>query len=100
VQITPRRVYVTTLLNPKALVVGFILVPAPMAEDFLSKLCLFFLTVPLIAAGWFGAGRMAGRTGSPARMLAIQRLASVCLTVLSGTLFVAAVGCDQSVIRV
>lgn len=87
--VTPGRVYVTTVLNPKAFVVGLIFIPAPAEADFLPRLGLFFLAVPLIAAVWSMGGAMAAGQGSARRTLAIQRAASVCLTVLSGTLIAA-----------
>ncbi|HZU62343.1 MAG TPA: hypothetical protein VFF98_01560 [Novosphingobium sp.] len=85
-RVTRRSVGLTTLLNPKALVVGLILIPAPGRPDFLPRLALFFLVVPLVALVWSGGGALAGRHGSPARTRLIQRLASICLMVLSASL--------------
>lgn len=40
-----RRIYVTTMLNPKALIFGLVLLPAPQAAEFPARLAIFILLV-------------------------------------------------------
>jgi threonine/homoserine/homoserine lactone efflux protein len=76
--ITAKRVYVTTVLNPKALIIALVLLPAPAAPDFLSRLALFCLTAASLALTWGGAGTLArSASGGEGRMQVIQRAASV-----------------------
>ena len=55
--VTARRVLVTTLLNPKALVFGLALIPAAPALP--VALAGFAGMVATVAAGWAGAGALA-----------------------------------------
>lgn len=79
-----RRIYVTTLLNPKALIFGLILLPAPGNAQFLPKLALFCLMVAGVALIWGSAGRLTqlGDNGGR-RLLVVQRLASGWLALVS-----------------
>lgn len=89
--VTARRIYVTTLLNPKALVFGLVLLPAPSDAQFPLRLGLFCLMVAGAALLWGGAGAMT-RSGSEQgagqgrRLQALQRVASVWLAVVSMSL--------------
>ncbi|MBB4007892.1 LysE family translocator [Allorhizobium taibaishanense] len=70
--VTARRIYLTTMLNPKALVFGLVLLPAPQDQGFLFALLLFCLMVsggcPDLGCSWpAGAGRAGRRGGSEAR---------------------------------
>lgn len=57
--VTAARVFVTTLLNPKALVVGLVLLPGP---DLALRTGVFVVTVALVAAAWAALGaRVPGR---------------------------------------
>lgn len=80
------RVFVTTLLNPKALVFGLVLVPAvPVGPG----IALFAASVAAVALGWTGLGAcMAGRADCPARGASrlVQRAAAVWLGLLSAAL--------------
>ncbi len=91
--ITRRRIYVTTALNPKALIFGLVLLPAPEDVQFLPKLLLFCLMVAGIALAWGAMGRLTqkGATGT-ARLLVVQRIASVWLAVVSVTLISSLLG--------
>jgi threonine/homoserine/homoserine lactone efflux protein len=79
--ISPRRVFVTTLLNPKGLVFAFGIFP-PLAgpEDVILHFGAFALTTLTVAAGWltFGTslGRLASRSGWEFRL---SRVTSVVL---------------------
>lgn len=88
-EVTARRVYLTTMLNPKALVFGLILLPAPEAPDFPEMLGLFVCMVAAVAVAWSSAGWLAryGEARSE-RLYIIQRMASVWLALVSGTLIV------------
>lgn len=44
------RVFVTTLLNPKALIIGLVLVPAQ--AELVPALALFFVVLTISSAGW------------------------------------------------
>jgi threonine/homoserine/homoserine lactone efflux protein len=82
--VTARQVYVTTMLNPKALVFGLVLLPAPTDADFAVRLALFCLMVVAVAVVW-GSGGAATRVrgGGPGRLVALRRLASAWLAVVS-----------------
>lgn len=82
--ITARRVYVTTVLNPKALIIALVLLPAPAAPAFASRLALFCVTAAAVALIWGGAGSVARMGhGGAGRMQVIQRAASVWLGLVS-----------------
>lgn len=86
-QVTPRRVYVTTMLNPKALVFGLVLLPGPAEPEFLARLALFCLSVAGVALLWGAAGALTQVRGESApRLRLVQRLASVWLGIVSVTL--------------
>jgi threonine/homoserine/homoserine lactone efflux protein len=59
--VTFRQVFVTTLLNPKALVIGLALLPATTPLGLLPWLSLFAVTVMVVASGWIAAGALLGR---------------------------------------
>jgi len=85
---TARRVFMTTMLNPKALIFGLILLPTPYDPQFLQRLGLFCAMVVGVALVWSagGAFTQTGRAGSR-RLLIVQRIASAWLVVVSVTLF-------------
>ncbi|MFG1477610.1 hypothetical protein V5F53_02975 [Xanthobacter sp. V4C-4] len=59
--VTGRRVFVTTLLNPKALVIGLTLLPPGDAPAFAPHLALFAGSVLMVATLWAGAGALLKR---------------------------------------
>jgi threonine/homoserine/homoserine lactone efflux protein len=59
--VTFRRVFVTTLLNPKGLVIGLVLLPATTLAGLWPWLALFAATVLVVASGWIAAGALLGR---------------------------------------
>lgn len=86
-EVSARRVYVTTLLNPKALIFGLVLFPAPASPQFAPKLGLFILLVMAVALAWGTAGTLTQIGGDGRRRLqTIERLASIWLAVVSVTL--------------
>ena len=91
-EVTTTKVYLTTVMNPKALSVGLVLLPAPDSPAFPLKLGLFLAIVVVAGLVWNGAGALA-RMGSDgtARLRTIQRAASVWLAIVSVTLIAGAV---------
>ena len=86
-KVTARKIYVTTMLNPKALVFGLILLPAPADSQFGPKLGLFCLMVAAVALVWGMAGSLTRTEQSGGRrMLIVQRMASVWLASVAATL--------------
>lgn len=98
--VTARRVFVTTLLNPKALVIGLVLLPGPADLAFAPRLALFLVCVLGVALVWGGAGRALGRISAAtvARgvlrdpVFLVQRVAAVWLGCLSALLVAGVVG--------
>lgn len=90
--VTARQVYVTTMLNPKALVFGLVLLPAPTDADFPVRLARFCLMVAAVALAWGGGGAATRASGgSPGRLVALRRLASAWLAVVSLSLMASVV---------
>lgn len=86
-EVTARRVYLTTMLNPKALIFGLVLLPAPADPQFAPRLGLFCLMVMAVALVWGGVGKLTQKGGGDAgRLLIIQRIAAVWLAIVSVTL--------------
>ena len=80
------RVYLTTGLNPKALVFGLVLLPAPAGPDFVPRLALFCAMVAAVALAWGSAGTLARSGGDAGRLTLVRRVASAWLAVVSVTL--------------
>lgn len=82
-QVTAGRVFVTTLLNPKALIVGLVLLPG---AGLALRAGLFAALVVSVAAVWAALGAcIAGRSDCPARQTAplFRRIAALWLGALS-----------------
>jgi threonine/homoserine/homoserine lactone efflux protein len=77
------QVFVTTLLNPKALVFGLVLLPA--AADPRQGFALFTLAIVAVACLWAGLGSLL-RDGATAALPMLRKAAAVFLAVLSVTL--------------
>ncbi|MBP1859908.1 hypothetical protein [Rhizobium herbae] len=60
-EVTARHVYLTTMLNPKALIFGLVLLPAPGDPEFASKLGIFGAMVMTVASIWAVLGALRGR---------------------------------------
>jgi threonine/homoserine/homoserine lactone efflux protein len=85
--VTASRVYLTTVLNPKALIFGLVLLPAPADSQFLPLLAMFCVMVLGVAMLWGGFGRLTqAGDGGGRRLLLVQRAASIWLAVVSVTL--------------
>jgi threonine/homoserine/homoserine lactone efflux protein len=86
VSVTPARVLVTTLLNPKALIIGLVLLPGdPLAP----RAALFAGLIICVAAAWLWLGARLARRGAsqpPQPSLTLRRGAAVWLAVLSAGL--------------
>lgn len=80
--VTARRVLVTTILNPKALVFGLVLLPAAEASRLLANLGAFVGLVVAVAAGWAALGAALHRPASTGLPGAWRRAASLSLGAL------------------
>ncbi len=80
-----RQVFVTTLLNPKALVFALVIIPfaSPHAGFYLS---VFVAIVPAIGTLWIVIGTFLGRHTHPAYLKMVTKAASVVLAVISAIL--------------
>ncbi|MNU30440.1 cysteine/O-acetylserine exporter [compost metagenome] len=79
--VTVMGIYITTLLNPKACVIGLTIMPAGSLSDILPWIAFFLLMLATIAACWIGAGALAVQVGAsrfdPTRVL--SRIAATLL---------------------
>ncbi len=91
-RVSAALVFTTTMLNPKALIFGLVLLPSP--DTLGNHLALFSALVVLVAVGWAGFGAwLGGDSGSETgAMLWIRRGASVWLSVVSLTLLAKGLG--------
>jgi threonine/homoserine/homoserine lactone efflux protein len=87
-----RELFVTTALNPKALIFGLVLLPS--ADRLGVNLGLFAGCVILVAALWAGIGAALrlGGSGQPRALFVLRRLASVWLAAISVVLIARGVG--------
>lgn len=78
-----RSVFVTTALNPKALIFGVVLLPSP--DHGLANLVLFAGLVAVVAVLWAGLGAMlrGDGKGQPRALFLLRRLASMLLMAMS-----------------
>lgn len=81
-----RRVLVTTMLNPKALVVALVLLPPPeKAADLIPPLAVYAVLILFVATGWIAAGSGIGRAAGKGSLL--RRVAALYLAVIAAMLF-------------
>ena len=86
-----RALFVTTALNPKALIFGLVLLPSP--DRLVANLALFAGLVALVALLWAGIGTALRKgTGQPRAIFFLRRLASVWLAAISVVLIARGVG--------
>ena len=89
--VTLRSVFVTTLLNPKALILALTIIPA---ED--PQLIWFFvafaIAVPAVGACWILLGRAIGLAAGAQHPGLVQRMASVALVGFAGLIALSAFG--------
>lgn len=87
-----RTLFVTTALNPKALIFGLVLLPSP--DRLVLNLTLFAGLVVLVAALWAAAGATLrnGGVSQPRALVLLRRLASVWLALISVVLIARGMG--------
>lgn len=89
-EVTPFQVFLTTLLNPKALVVALVLLPPASTPGFAERLALFLCLAAGVAVGWGHAGTLigtdSGSDNARNRLQTVRRIASLWLALISGTL--------------
>jgi threonine/homoserine/homoserine lactone efflux protein len=84
--VTGRRVFVTTLLNPKALIIGLVLLPGPSLP---LRAAVFAGLVCCAALAWISLGAVLARRGNSALSglsPLVRRSAAVWLGLLSAAL--------------
>lgn len=82
--ISIRRVFVTTMLNPKALVIALVIMPHTGLIGLLPWLGIFTLLVLLAASGWIAFGNMMRHTRRfDIKPVLVQRLAAACLVIFA-----------------
>ena len=81
VSVSARRVLLTTLMNPKALIIGLVLLPGP--PPLWPRVALFCLLIGIVASLWALAGaQLASRTAGPGARL-FRQGAAIWLALLS-----------------
>ncbi|MBL9048613.1 MAG: hypothetical protein JNK19_00690 [Tabrizicola sp.] len=87
-----RGLFVTTALNPKALIFGLVLLPSP--DRLVANLGLFAGLVVVVAVLWAGLGAVlrGGGLRQPRALFVLRRLASVWLAAISLVLALRGVG--------
>ncbi|MCU0903303.1 MAG: hypothetical protein MUE83_05455 [Tabrizicola sp.] len=87
-----RELFVTTALNPKALIFGLVLLPSP--DRLGANLAFFAALVVLVAVLWAAVGAALRAQGArqPRALFLLRRLASVWLAVISVMLLVRGAG--------
>lgn len=87
--VTTRRVFVTTLLNPKALVFGLVLLPQLQANS-LQGLALLALSILAVGTFWTALGAVIGR--HPLAIALLHRAAALWLALLALVLLARSLG--------
>jgi threonine/homoserine/homoserine lactone efflux protein len=87
-----RDLFITTALNPKALIFGLVLLPSP--DRLGPSFAIFSAFVVLVAALWAAAGATlrGGDKGQPRALFVLRRLASVWLAAISVMLLARGMG--------
>jgi threonine/homoserine/homoserine lactone efflux protein len=90
-QVTSRDVYVTTLLNPKAMIFALVLLPLPGSANYLPRLALLAALMVTACAIWtsIGCGVMSAtktRFRPPVERIAAVFLVAVSLSLVLSTL--------------
>jgi len=79
-EISVRQVFVTTMLNPKALIIALVIMPDAGMIELAPWLGLFALLVLLAANGWIAFGSLMRRTERfEIKPILVQRIAAACL---------------------
>ncbi len=80
VEVSLRQVFVTTVLNPKALIIALVIMPHGGLSALLPWLGLFAMLVLLAANGWIAFGSLLRRTERfEVRPIIVRRVAAACL---------------------
>jgi len=77
-EISVRQVFVTTLLNPKALIIALVIMPHTGLAALMPWLGLFAILVLFAANGWIAFGSLMQQTARFKPVL-VQRIAAACL---------------------
>jgi len=80
--VTARQVAITTLLNPKALIVGLVLLPAANSTHLLSNLLIFWAEAVAVSCLWTALGSALRRDSQAGLPTPWRRAASVWLGAL------------------
>ncbi|MBP2559549.1 threonine/homoserine/homoserine lactone efflux protein [Neorhizobium galegae] len=79
-EVSVRQVFVTTVLNPKALIVALVIMPHGGFTELVPWLALFAGLVLLAANGWIAFGSLMRRTERfEVKPIVVRRLAATCL---------------------
>lgn len=84
--VTPRLVYVTTVLNPKGLVIALALLPGTLDANLLACLGVMLVLVPAIAGLWLTLGGTLIRVAGERHPLLVMRTASSALLLFAAGL--------------
>lgn len=91
--VTAADVFVTTLLNPKALIFGLVLLPAATLAQVAANIGQFALQVTVVALLWAAGGAAVARqAGSGRGVVILRRAASVWLGIVSAGLLARGLG--------
>ncbi len=78
--VTPGRIFVTSLLNPKALVFASAIFPAAESANLAARAALFMLAVAATGSAWTAIGSLLTETAAEgATPRRIARISAVCL---------------------
>lgn len=90
--VTFRQVFVTTVLNPKALIFGLVLIPHGSLAAVLSWLGLFLAIVMTTACLWLGFGALLIRRATGTFPFVLRRVAATILMFFSASLAASSLG--------
>lgn len=84
VEISIRQVFVTTVLNPKALIIALVIMPHGGLTELAPWLALFAGLVLLAANGWIAFGSLMRRTERfEVKPIVVRRVAAACLVLFA-----------------
>lgn len=85
--VTARDILITTMLNPKALIIAIVIMPHGKPATLLPWLVLFVGLVIFAASGWISLGHsVASGKGFALKPHAMQRISATCLLVFAAVL--------------
>lgn len=84
--ISPQRVFMTTLVNPKSLIFALVIIPPGPAAQVAPWLAAFAALVVMVALAWIAVGaglaRSAGHLATPRHICRIASVALTCFAML------------------